>query len=77
MTCQRSVRANQVIGSEIQSSVIPLLVPGQGGLIEQVWALKIRNILVSNLVLPLTSCITQGDQPSSFTFRLKAGDPEC
>ena len=28
------------MGFEIQSSVTPLLVPGHGGLIDQVWALK-------------------------------------
>lgn len=36
-----------VIEFVIQSSVIPLLVPRQGGLIEKVWALKITDTLIS------------------------------
>ena len=47
------------MGFEIQSSVTPLLVPGHGGLIDQVWALKkSQKYSSSNLILPLTSCIT-------------------
>ena len=64
------------MGFEIQSSVTPLLVPGHGGLIDQVWALKNpRNTQVQIWFCHLLVVLLSMTNPS-FIFRLKVEDPD-